>query len=93
VLDQMVALPCSLNYARRRRRLPDNGVVNITPETCMNRESNTEEIANSGLVPQLGMMVRGHCGRRPLRNTLFWLSGARCSSSFAVTAYGQIRLK
>ncbi len=24
----------------------------------MNRESNTEEIANSGLVPQLGMMVR-----------------------------------
>src|SRR5258708_5371078 len=56
----------------------------------MNRESNTEEIANSGLVPQLGMMVRA-LWAAPLRNTLFWLSGA-LFLFMAVTAYGQIRL-
>src|SRR5216684_5022347 len=56
----------------------------------MNRESNTEEIANSGLVPQLGMMVRA-LWAAPVRNTLFWLSGA-LFIVIAVTAYGQIRL-
>ena len=56
----------------------------------MNRESNTEEIANSGLVPQLGMMVRA-LWAAPVRNTLFWLSGA-LFLVIAVTAYGQIRL-
>src|SRR6267154_338096 len=56
----------------------------------MNRESNTEEIANSGLVPQLGMMVRA-LWAAPVRNTLFWLSGS-LFLVIAVTAYGQIRL-
>jgi vitamin B12/bleomycin/antimicrobial peptide transport system ATP-binding/permease protein len=56
----------------------------------MNRESNSEEIANSGLVPQLGMMVRA-LWAAPVRNTLFILSGA-LFVVIAVTAYGQIRL-
>jgi putative ATP-binding cassette transporter len=56
----------------------------------MNLESNTEEIANSGLVPQLGMMVRA-LWAAPVRNTLFWLSGS-LFLVIAVTAYGQIRL-
>src|ERR1700676_723902 len=70
--------------------MPDNGVITFTPETCMNRESNTEEIANSGLVPQLDMMVRA-LWAAPVRNTLFWLSGA-LFLVIAATAYGQIRL-
>src|SRR5580698_7997937 len=57
---------------------------------CMNRESNSEEIANSGLVPQLAMMVRA-LWTAPVRNTLFYLSGA-LFVVIAVTAYGQIRL-
>jgi putative ATP-binding cassette transporter len=56
----------------------------------MNRESNTEEIANSGLLPQLDMMVRA-LWAAPVRNTLFWLSGA-LFLVIAATAYGQIRL-
>jgi putative ATP-binding cassette transporter len=56
----------------------------------MNLESNTEEIANSGLVPQLDMMVRA-LWSAPVRNTLFLLSGA-LFLVVAVTAYGQIRL-
>jgi putative ATP-binding cassette transporter len=56
----------------------------------MNRESSTEEIANSRLVPQLGMMIRA-LWAAPVRNTLFWLSGA-LFLVIAVTAYGQIRL-
>jgi putative ATP-binding cassette transporter len=56
----------------------------------MNRESNSEEIANSGLVPQLGMMARA-LWTAPVRNTLFFLSGA-LFVVIAVTAYGQIRL-
>ena len=56
----------------------------------MNRESNSEEIANSGLVPQLGMMVRA-LWAAPVRNTLFFLSGG-LFLVIAVTAYGQIRL-
>jgi vitamin B12/bleomycin/antimicrobial peptide transport system ATP-binding/permease protein len=56
----------------------------------MNLESNTEEIANSRLVPQLGMMVRA-LWAAPVRNTLFWLSGS-LFLVIAVTAYGQIRL-
>jgi len=56
----------------------------------MNRESNSDEIANSGLVPQLAMMVRA-LWSAPVRNTLFFLSGA-LFVVIAVTAYGQIRL-
>src|ERR1700716_4217752 len=56
----------------------------------MNLESNTEEIANSRLVPQLGMMTRA-LWAAPVRNTLLWLSGA-LFLVIAVTAYGQIRL-
>src|SRR6202789_32825 len=56
----------------------------------MNRESNSEEIANSGLVPQLCMMVRA-LWAAPVRNTLFFLSGG-LFLVIAVTAYGQIRL-
>jgi putative ATP-binding cassette transporter len=56
----------------------------------MNRESNTKEIANSGLVPQLGTMARA-LWTAPVRNTLFLLSGA-LFLVVAVTAYGQIRL-
>src|ERR1700688_4883219 len=56
----------------------------------MNRKSNPEERANSGLVPQLGMMMRA-LWAAPVRNTLFCLSGA-LFLVIAVTAYGQIRL-
>jgi vitamin B12/bleomycin/antimicrobial peptide transport system ATP-binding/permease protein len=56
----------------------------------MNRETNTEESANSGLVPQLGTMIRA-LWAAPVRNTLFLLSGA-LFAVIAVTAYGQIRL-
>jgi putative ATP-binding cassette transporter len=56
----------------------------------MNRNSTTEESANSGLVPQLGMMVRA-LWAAPVRNVLFLLSGA-LFLVVAATAYGQIRL-
>ena len=56
----------------------------------MNRKSNPDERANSGLVPQLGMMNRA-LWEAPVRNTLFVLSGA-LFLVVAVTAYGQIRL-
>jgi putative ATP-binding cassette transporter len=56
----------------------------------MNLESNTEEIANSRLVPQLGMMIRA-LWAAPVRNTLLLLSGA-LFLVIVVTAYGQIRL-
>ncbi len=56
----------------------------------MNREANTEESANSGLVPQLGVMIRA-LWAAPVRNTLFLLSGA-LFAVIALTAYGQIRL-
>jgi vitamin B12/bleomycin/antimicrobial peptide transport system ATP-binding/permease protein len=56
----------------------------------MNPETTTEESANSGLVPQLGTMIRA-LWSAPVRNTLFLLSGA-ISLVVAVSAYGQIRL-
>ena len=56
----------------------------------MNRKSNPDEIANSGLVPQLEMMVRA-LWAAPVRNALFLLSGA-LFLVVAVSAYGQIRL-
>ena len=56
----------------------------------MNRESNTEESANSRLLPQLGMMVRA-LWTAPVRNKLLYLSGA-LFVVIAATAYGQIRL-
>jgi vitamin B12/bleomycin/antimicrobial peptide transport system ATP-binding/permease protein len=56
----------------------------------MNVEPNAEEIANSGLLPQLNMMM-GALWASPVRNTLFALSGA-LFVVVAATAYGQIRL-
>jgi putative ATP-binding cassette transporter len=56
----------------------------------MNLSSNAEEIANPGLVPQLGMLGRG-LWAAPVRNTLFLLSGG-LFLVIGVTAYGQIRL-
>jgi vitamin B12/bleomycin/antimicrobial peptide transport system ATP-binding/permease protein len=56
----------------------------------MNLETNSEEIANSGLVPQLGMMTQA-LWASPVRNKLFLLSGA-LFVVVAVSAYGQIRL-
>jgi vitamin B12/bleomycin/antimicrobial peptide transport system ATP-binding/permease protein len=56
----------------------------------MNVESNSEEIANSRLLPQLGMMVRA-LWTAPVRDKLFYLSGA-LFVVIAATAYGQIRL-
>ena len=56
----------------------------------MNLESDPEEIANSRLLPQLGMMVRA-LWAAPVRNTLFLLAGA-IFLVVAVSAYGQIRL-
>jgi putative ATP-binding cassette transporter len=56
----------------------------------MNPASNAEEIANSGLWPQLGTMARA-LWAAPVRNTLFLLSGA-LFLVVAVTAFGQLRL-
>ena len=56
----------------------------------MNLESNSEEIANSRLLPQLGMMARA-LWTAPVRNKLIYLSGA-LFVVIAATAYGQIRL-
>ena len=56
----------------------------------MNRETTAEESANSGLLPQLGMMIRA-LWAAPVRNTLFLISGA-LFVDIAATAYGQIRL-
>ena len=56
----------------------------------MNPAPNAEEIANSGLLPQLSMMARA-LWAAPVRNTLFLLSGA-LFLVVAVTAFGQIRL-
>jgi len=56
----------------------------------MTSETNTEESANSGLLPQLGMMTRA-LWAAPVRNTLFLISGA-LFVDIAATAYGQIRL-
>src|ERR1700728_640436 len=56
----------------------------------MNLESNSEEIANSRLLPQLGMMVRA-LWTAPVRNKLLYLSGA-LFVVVAATAYGQIKL-
>jgi putative ATP-binding cassette transporter len=56
----------------------------------MNVEATTEEIANSRLVPQLGMMI-GALWAAPVRNTLLFLSSA-LFIVITVTAYGQIRL-
>jgi len=50
----------------------------------------TEELANSRLLPQLDMMARA-LWASPVRNTLFLLSGS-IFFVIAATAYGQIRL-
>src|SRR5450631_3686119 len=68
----------------------DNGVITLLQRIAMNRQSNTEESANSGLVPQLGMMLRA-LWASPVRNPLLLLSGA-LFMVVAATAYGQIRL-
>src|ERR1700744_107827 len=49
-----------------------------------------DELANSGLLPQLGMMARA-LWAAPVRNTLFILSGS-LFLVIATTAYGQIKL-
>src|SRR3984885_10997729 len=56
----------------------------------MNLESNSEESANSRLLPQLGVMVRA-LWTAPVRKKLLYLSGA-LFVVIAATAYGQIRL-
>ena len=56
----------------------------------MNVASNTEEIADSRLVPQLGMMIRA-LWAAPVRNILLLL-GSALFLVIAVSAYGQIRL-
>lgn len=56
----------------------------------MNRQSNIDESANSGLLPQLGMMIRA-LWSSPVRNRLLLLSCV-LTLVVAVTAYGQIRL-
>ena len=55
-----------------------------------NLTTDAEEIAHSGLVPQLSMMARA-LWAAPVRNTLFLLSGA-LFLVIAGTAYGQIRI-
>jgi putative ATP-binding cassette transporter len=52
--------------------------------------ADAEELANSRLLPQLGMMGRA-LWAAPVRNTLFLLSGS-LFFVIAATAYGQIRL-
>src|SRR5271154_3529148 len=56
----------------------------------MNRKTNTEESAKSGLVSQLGMMVQALWAAQ-VRNTLILLSVA-LFAVIGLTAYGQIRL-
>src|ERR1700722_815341 len=56
----------------------------------MNVASNTEEIADSRLVPQLGMMIRA-LWAAPVRNMLLLL-GSALFLVIAVSAYGRIRL-
>jgi putative ATP-binding cassette transporter len=56
----------------------------------MNPQPSDDEIANSRLLPQLGMMIRA-LWESPVRNTLFLLA-ASLFIDIAVTAYGQIRL-
>jgi vitamin B12/bleomycin/antimicrobial peptide transport system ATP-binding/permease protein len=53
-------------------------------------ELDADEIASAGLLPQLDMMARA-LWAAPVRNTLFFLSGA-LFLVIAATAYGQIRL-
>ena len=56
----------------------------------MNLESKSDEIAASGLLPQLAMMLRA-LWAAPVRNTLLLLSAA-LFLVVALAAYGQIRL-
>ncbi|HEV7613526.1 MAG TPA: ABC transporter ATP-binding protein/permease [Steroidobacteraceae bacterium] len=56
----------------------------------MNLESNPEESANSGLLPQLGMMMRA-LWAAPVRSSLILISAA-LFLVVAFSAYGQIRL-
>jgi putative ATP-binding cassette transporter len=56
----------------------------------MNPETNADELANSGLVPQLRMMIRA-LWAAPVRSTLLLLGALLCAV-VAATAYGQIRL-
>ena len=50
----------------------------------------SDEKADSGLFPQVGMMI-GAGWASPLRNTLLWLGGA-IFVVIVATAFGQIRL-
>jgi putative ATP-binding cassette transporter len=85
-----ISFSIRLTYFVLATALTDNGVVTLLLGLRMNRETTTEESANSGLVPQLGMMFRA-LWAAPVRNKLFLLSGA-LFVVIAATAYGQIRL-
>jgi putative ATP-binding cassette transporter len=60
------------------------------PEEIANAAPDAEEVAESRLVPQVGMMLRA-LWDSPLRNALFLLAAA-VFLIIIVTAYGQIRL-
>jgi putative ATP-binding cassette transporter len=60
------------------------------PEEIANAAPDTEEVAESRLVPQVGMMLRA-LWDSPLRSALFLLAAA-VFLIIIVTAYGQIRL-
>ncbi len=55
-----------------------------------NLPNDAEQTANSGLMPQLGMMIRA-LWAAPVRNTLLLLSGL-LFLVIAATAFGQIRI-
>jgi putative ATP-binding cassette transporter len=63
---------------------------NDQPEDTPASKADADDSANSGLVPQMRMMISA-LWAAPVRNTLFWLSGS-LFVVIAVTAYGQIRL-
>jgi putative ATP-binding cassette transporter len=65
-------------------------MTNDRPKATADLQEEAEELANSGIVPQMQMMARA-LWAAPVRNTLFWLSGS-LFFVIAATAYGQIRL-
>jgi putative ATP-binding cassette transporter len=60
------------------------------PEEAASTAAEVEQTAQSGLIPQLGMMLRASW-TAPVRNTLLLLATATFFV-IAITAYGQIRL-
>jgi vitamin B12/bleomycin/antimicrobial peptide transport system ATP-binding/permease protein len=78
--------------------VPDNGGISGFAGTIMTTDRPDENVAEPaegdeadyGLLPQLAMMARA-LWAAPVRNLLFWLSGA-LFAVIALSAYGQIRL-